>query len=46
MWHAWERVAHRVWGGKIEGKRKIVRPRRKWKRNINMGLQVIGLEGN
>jgi hypothetical protein len=29
--------------GEIEGKRKLIRPRRRWE-NINTGLQVIGWE--
>jgi len=37
---------HTKFEGKIEGNRKLVRPRRRWENNINMGLQVIGWEGH
>jgi hypothetical protein len=33
---------HTEFEGKIEGNRKLVRPRRRWENNINMGIQVIG----
>jgi hypothetical protein len=31
--------------GKPEGKRPLERPRRRWKDNINMGLQKVGFGG-
>ena len=31
--------------GKPEGKRPLVIPRRRWKDNIKMNLQELGLEG-
>ena len=31
--------------GKPEGKRRLVRPRRRWEVNIKMGLQDGGCEG-
>ena len=45
MKHAWERAGvYRVLVGKPEGKRRLVRPRRRWKDNIKMGLQEVGCE--
>jgi hypothetical protein len=35
----------RVLVGKSEGKRPFLRPRRRWKDNIKMGLQEVGCEG-
>jgi len=35
----------RVLAGKCEGKRPMGRPRRRWKDNIKMDLQVIGFGG-
>ena len=32
--------------GGIKGKRKLVRPRRRREKKIDMGLQVIGWEGH
>jgi len=31
--------------GKLEGKRILGRPRRRWEDNIRMGLQEVGCEG-
>jgi len=31
-------------GGKPEGKKPLVRPRRRWKDNIKMGHQEVGCE--
>jgi len=36
---------HRVLVGKSEGKRPLVRPRRRWEDNIKMDLQEVGCEG-
>jgi len=33
------------WWGKPEGKRSLVRPRRRWEDNIKMDLQEVGCEG-
>ena len=33
---------HRVLVGKPEGKRPLVRPRRRWEDNIKMDLQEVG----
>jgi hypothetical protein len=41
-----ERVVHRVLVEKLEGKRPLGRPRRRWEDNIKMDLQkVLGLWG-
>ena len=37
-----ERGAHRVLVGKLEGKRLLGRPRRRWVDNIRMDLQEVG----
>jgi hypothetical protein len=37
--------AYRVLVGKPEGKRTLGTPRHRWKDNINMDLQEVGLEG-
>ena len=37
-----ERVVYRVLVGKPEGKRPLVRPRRRWVDNIRMDLQEVG----
>jgi hypothetical protein len=39
MWHAWERKVYRVLVGKPEGKRPLVRPRRRWKDGTRMVLR-------
>jgi hypothetical protein len=31
--------------GKLEGRRPLVRPRQRWKYNININLQEVGYEG-
>ena len=36
------RGVHRVLVGKPEGKRRLVRPRRRWEDNIKMDLQELG----
>jgi hypothetical protein len=36
------RGVHRVLVGKPEGKRPLVRPRRRWEDNSNMDLQEVG----
>ena len=36
------RGVHRVLVGKPEGKRPMVRPRRRWEYNIKMNLQDVG----
>jgi len=37
-----ERGVYRVLVGKLEGKRPLGRPRRRWVDNITMGLQEVG----
>jgi hypothetical protein len=37
-----ERGVHRVLVGKIEGKRPLGRPRRRWEDNIKMDLEEVG----
>jgi hypothetical protein len=37
-----ERGVHRVLVGKLEGKRPLGRPRRRWEDNIKMGFQEVG----
>jgi len=37
-----ERGVHRVLVGKLEGRRPLGRPRRKWADNIRMDLQEVG----
>jgi hypothetical protein len=36
-----DRCVHRVLVGKLEGKRPLERPRRRWEDNIKMDLQEI-----
>ena len=36
------RSVYRVLVGKLEGKRPLERPRRRWEDNIKMGLQEVG----
>jgi len=36
------RGIYRVWVGKPDGKRKHVRPRRRWEDNIKINLQEVG----
>jgi len=36
------RGVHRVLVGKLEGKRPLGRPRRRWEDNIRMDLQEVG----
>jgi hypothetical protein len=43
--HGGERNAYRILVGKPEGKRPLVRPRRKWDDNIKMDLKDIGWGG-
>ena len=40
-----ERGVHRVLVGKLEGKRPLGRPRRRWEDNIKMDLQEVGCGG-
>jgi hypothetical protein len=37
-----ERDVHRVLVGKPEGKRPLLRPRRRWEDNIRMNFQEVG----
>jgi hypothetical protein len=37
--------AYRVLVGKLEGKRPLRRPGRRWKKNIKMDLQEVGCRG-
>jgi len=39
------RGVYRVLIGKPEGKRPLMRPRRRWEDNIKMALQEVGCEG-
>jgi hypothetical protein len=45
MWHVWGRGVYRIFARKTEGKRPLVRPRRRWENNIKMDLQEVGWEG-
>jgi len=36
------RSAFGVWVGRPQGKRPLVRPRRRWENNIKMDLQEVG----
>jgi hypothetical protein len=38
----WRKDVYRVLVGKLEGKRPLGRPRRKWDYNIKMALQKVG----
>jgi len=38
-------VLYRVLVGKLEGKRPLGRPRRRWENNIKMNLQEVGCGG-
>jgi hypothetical protein len=40
-----KRNAYKILVGKPEGKRPLVRPRRRWVDNIKMDLREIGLDG-
>jgi hypothetical protein len=40
-----ERKLYKVLVGKPEGKRPLVRPRRRWEEGIRMDLREIGLRG-
>jgi hypothetical protein len=40
-----ERKVYKVLVGKLEGKRPLERPRRKWEDGIRMDLREIGLGG-
>jgi hypothetical protein len=44
MWLVWEeeRGVYRVLVEKLEGKRPLGRPRRRWEDNIKMNLQEVG----
>jgi hypothetical protein len=39
------RCVYSVLDGRPEGKRPLVRPRRRWDDNINMDLREIGIDG-
>ena len=39
------RGVYRVLVGKLEGKRPLGRPRRRWEDNIKMDLEVVGCGG-
>jgi hypothetical protein len=39
------RGAYRILVGIPEGRRRLVRPRRRWEDNIKMDLQEVGWEG-
>jgi hypothetical protein len=39
------RGAYRVLVGRLEGKRPLGRPRRRWEDNIKMDLREIGIDG-
>ena len=41
----YKRGVFRVLVGKSEGKRPLVRPRRRWEDNIKMDFQVVGCGG-
>jgi hypothetical protein len=43
MWN--ERDVYRVLVGRLEGKRPVGRPRRRWKDNIKLDLREIGIDG-
>jgi hypothetical protein len=46
MWHAWEREkVYNVLVGKLEEKRPLGRPRRRWEDGIKMDLKEIGWGG-
>ena len=40
------RGVHRVLVGKLEGKRPLGRPRRRWENNIKMDLREVGVGGD
>jgi transcription termination factor 2 len=40
-----KRNAYRIFVGKLEGKRPLGRPRRRWVDNIKMDLREIGWDG-
>jgi hypothetical protein len=40
-----KRNAYRILVGKLEGKRSLGRPRRRWEDNIKMDLREIGWSG-
>jgi hypothetical protein len=39
------RNAYKIWVGKLEGKRRLERSRRRWDNNIKMDLREIGFRG-
>jgi hypothetical protein len=47
MGHTWGegKGVHRILVGRSEGKRPLGRPRRRWKDNIKLDLQEIGIDG-
>jgi hypothetical protein len=47
MWHAWgRREVNMVLVGKLEGKRPLGRPRRRWEDNIKLNLREIWIDGS
>jgi hypothetical protein len=40
-----KRVVYRVFVGKLEGKKRLGGPRRRWEDNIKMDLQEVGFRG-
>jgi hypothetical protein len=40
-----ERGIYRILVGRLEGKRPLGRPRRRWEDNIKMDLRAIGIDG-
>jgi hypothetical protein len=47
MWHVWgeRRGVYKALVGKPEGRRPLVRPRRRWEDHIKMDLQEVGWGG-
>jgi len=39
------RDVHRIFVGRLQGKRPLERPRRRWEDNIKMDLSEIGIDG-
>jgi hypothetical protein len=42
MWHAWERRVYKVLLGGPEGRRLLLKPRRRWEDGIRMDLRETG----
>jgi hypothetical protein len=45
MWHAWGRGNMFTGFGRLEGKRPLGRPRRRWEDDIKIDLSEIGIAG-